>query len=93
MMPPPPNRVPKFKAPNPPSASYLSSSTIPQSGFNHDLNSKPDENVGASASELIQMAANQCLQESAANPLQPNKKVNTQAFQSMKFAENKKRAK
>jgi hypothetical protein len=39
------------------------------------------------------MAANQCLQESAANPLQPNKKVNTQAFQSMKFAENKKRAK
>jgi|TARA_B110001450_G_C17326473_1_gene361587 hypothetical protein len=75
MMPPPPNRAPKFKAPNPPPASYISS-TIPQSGFNHDLNSKPDENVGASASDLIQMAADRCLQESAANPLQPNKKVN-----------------
>lgn len=70
MMPPPPNRAPKVKGPSAP-ASFISP-PIPQSSFNHDL--KPDQNVGpsassASASELIQMAANQCLQESAANPI------------------------
>ena len=57
MMPPPPNRAPKFKGPTPPPSSFTSPS-IPPSGFNHDLNSKPDQSVGASASELIQMAAN-----------------------------------